>query len=58
MWINLTKTAKIERARKAYDFLNEQQKKEDAVQKAFQILSKAETKLKDDRQPENFCYKY
>jgi len=51
--VNLTKTAKIERARKAYDFLNEQQKKEDAVQKAFQILSKAETKLKDAKTADN-----
>ena len=51
--VNLTKTAKIERARKAYDSLNEQQKKEDAVQKAFQILSKAETKLKDAKTADN-----
>ena len=51
--VNLTKTAKIERARKAYDFLNEQQKKEDAVQKAFQILSKAEAKLKDAKTADN-----
>lgn len=51
--VNLTKTAKIQRARKAYDSLNEQQKKETAVQKAFQTLSKAETKLKDAKTADN-----
>ena len=37
----------------SYTHLNEQQKKEDAVQKAFQILSKAETKLKDAKTADN-----
>lgn len=51
--VNLTKTAKVEAARKAYGSLSEKQKKESAVQKALKTLSEAENKLKDAKTADN-----